>query len=118
MSISVITAAADWVTELVTGPALTSLLLIAIAVLAFTMLSGRLPLRRGSLVILGCFILTGAAEISRSMMEFLPNTPVPALPSSPAPIEVQELPALGPKPERTPSTGNPFDPYPGGKPVN
>jgi type IV secretion system protein VirB2 len=115
---SVTTAATDWVVGLVTGPILTTLLLIAIALLAFTMLSGRLPLRRGSLVILGCFILTGAAEISRSMMEFVPNTPIPALPSGPAPIKVQELPALGPKPERTPSTGNPFDPYPGGKPVN
>jgi hypothetical protein len=113
-----IAAAAHWLTALLTGPLVTALLVVAVAVLGMGMLAGRLSLRRGMEVVIGCFVLAGATEIAGSMMQRAPGTALPALPSAPVAVVEQALPPLGPDPAPRAPSGNPFDPYAGGQPVN
>lgn len=47
----------------------TPLCIIAIAMIGFSALSGRTPIRRGALAIVGCFILLGAAQISQALLQ-------------------------------------------------
>jgi hypothetical protein len=111
--VSSLATAATWFTSTVSGPIVTSLLTIAVALLGFSMLSGRLPLRRACEIILGCFLLVGATGISTSMLSFLPTGVPPSIDPEPVSIEVQALPPLGPDPAPSLPTGNPFDPYAG-----
>ena len=92
-----------WLQHLLLGGLATSVAVLAIAVAGTAMLTGRIDIRRGSTVILGCFLLFGAPTIATGLRNVLgtngaiaENTPSPAtkLPSMP------------------PST-NPFDPYAG-----
>ena len=57
---SAITSATSWASDLLFGPLATAIAVIAIAWIGFAMLSGRIDLRRGLCVILGCFLLFGA----------------------------------------------------------
>jgi type IV secretory pathway VirB2 component (pilin) len=91
-------AAAGWVERLLIGPLGTSLAVIAVAWFGFGLLSGRLSVRRGGLLILGCFILFGAPSLARGLLGLagetggarpmpVPQTitpPPPAVPSPPA----------------------------------
>jgi type IV secretion system protein VirB2 len=113
-----IDAAAHWFTALLIGPLVTALLVVAVAVFGMGMLSGRLSLRRGMEVVIGCFVLAGAAEIAGSMMQRAPGVGLSALPSAPVVVVEQALPPLGPDPAPRAPSGNPFDPYAGSKPVN
>ena len=45
------------------------LCVIAVALLGFMMLSGRMPLRRGLQVVLGCFMLLGASTIAAGLQQ-------------------------------------------------
>ena len=45
------------------GTAATVTAVIAVAIVGYMMLTGRIDWRRGAIVILGCFILFGAATI-------------------------------------------------------
>ena len=58
-----ILAAANWVQDTLLGNLATAAAVIAVAAVGFLMLSGRLNWRYGATVILGCFILFGAATI-------------------------------------------------------
>ena len=58
-----ILAAATWVQGTLLGNVATAVAVIAVAGVGFLMLSGRLNWRYGATVILGCFILFGAATI-------------------------------------------------------
>jgi type IV secretory pathway VirB2 component (pilin) len=58
-----ILAAVMWVQDTLLGNVATAVAVIAIAVVGFMMLTGRLEWRRGIAVILGCFIIFGAAAI-------------------------------------------------------
>lgn len=60
--------ALQWVVELLVGPIGTSVAVIAVAWVGFSLLEGRLTLRRGATVVLGCFILFGAQMIARELM--------------------------------------------------
>jgi hypothetical protein len=113
-----IAAAAHWFAALLTGPLVTALLVVAVAVFGMGMLAGRLSLRRGMEVVIGCFVLAGATEIAGSMMQRTPGAELPALPSGPAVLVEQALPPLGPDPAPRAPSGNPFDPYAGNRPVN
>jgi type IV secretion system protein VirB2 len=59
----VITGAMRWLQGTLLGSVATAAAVIAIAVVGFLMLSGRINWRHGAIVIFGCFILFGAASI-------------------------------------------------------
>lgn len=60
---SPILAAADWVQGTLLGNLATTAAVIAVAVVGFLMLTGRIEWRRGLTVIVGCFIIFGATAI-------------------------------------------------------
>ena len=60
---SPILAALDWVRDTMLGNLATAAAVIAVAVVGFMMLTGRIEWRRGLTVIFGCFIIFGAAAI-------------------------------------------------------
>ena len=111
-----IAASFDWLLALVSGPFVTFILTIAVALIGYLMLLGQFPVRRAAFAILGAFILIGSGQIAQSLFVAIPQTqPLP-----PA-LEFQELPEreLGNAPPPAPSRrGNPFDPYSGDEPVN
>lgn len=51
---------------------------IAVAPVGFLMLTGRLPLRRGGLVVLGVFLLLGAPAVAASLVDLARPSPVAA----------------------------------------
>jgi len=56
-------AALDWVQGTLLGNLATSAAVIAVAVVGFLMLTGRMDWRRGLTVVMGCFIVFGAVSI-------------------------------------------------------
>ncbi|QUL36890.1 TrbC/VirB2 family protein [Erythrobacter sp. JK5] len=113
---STLTAALDWLVALVTGPLVTVLLTIAVAVVGFQLLTGRIAVRRGALVILGGFILIGSGQIATALITAVPQGSVPvAAPPVPAVAIARELESTAPPPSRR---GNPFDPYAGNETVD
>lgn len=80
--------AIGWLGDTVFGTVAITLCVIAVAAIGLLMLSGRLPVRRGLQVVLGCFILLGAPIIAATFSDTLrePSTPLPppvAAPASP-----------------------------------
>ncbi len=59
----VIIGAMNWLQGTLLGTVATVAAVIAIASVGFMMLIGRIDWRRGAIVILGCFVLFGAASI-------------------------------------------------------
>lgn len=59
----VIVGAVTWLQGTLLGTAATVAAVIAIAAVGFMMLTGRINWRHGAVVILGCFVLFGAASI-------------------------------------------------------
>ena len=59
----VIINAVNWLQGTLLGTVATTVAVIAVAVVGFMMLTGRINWRHGAVVILGCFILFGAASI-------------------------------------------------------
>jgi type IV secretory pathway VirB2 component (pilin) len=60
---SVLVAAISWLQDVLLGTVATSIAVIAIAAIGFGMLTGRVNIRHGATVVLGCFILFGASTI-------------------------------------------------------
>lgn len=58
-----IVAAVNWLQGTLLGTVATVVAVIAVAAVGFMMLTGRLNWRHGAVVILGCFVLFGAASI-------------------------------------------------------
>jgi type IV secretion system protein VirB2 len=58
-----IVAALSWIQGTLLGNVATAVAVIAVAMIGFMMLTGRINWRIGATVILGCFILFGAATI-------------------------------------------------------
>ena len=56
-----------WVQGVALGSTATAVAVIAVAAIGLLMLSGRLELRRGITVVLGCFVLFGAAGIAGTL---------------------------------------------------
>lgn len=59
----VIINAVNWLQGTLLGTVATTVAVIAVAVVGFMMLTGRINWRHGAVVILGCFVLFGAASI-------------------------------------------------------
>lgn len=55
--------AVRWLQGTIMGTVATTVAVIAVAAVGFMMLTGRMNWRHGAVVILGCFILFGAASI-------------------------------------------------------
>ncbi len=60
--------AANWITGTLLGSAAITLCVLAIAFVGLMMLTGRLPVREGLRVVLGCFVLLGAPVIAAGFM--------------------------------------------------
>jgi type IV secretion system protein VirB2 len=58
-----IVAAVDWVQATLLGNVATTLAVIAVAIVGFMMLTGRVNWKHGAMVIAGCFVLFGATVI-------------------------------------------------------
>jgi type IV secretion system protein VirB2 len=58
-----ILAAVQWVQGTLLGNVATTVAVVAVAIVGFMMLTGRMNWRHGITVIIGCFILFGAAAI-------------------------------------------------------
>ncbi len=58
-----IMAAMNWIQGTLLGNVATSVAVIAVAIVGFMMLTGRMNWRHGVTVIIGCFVLFGAAAI-------------------------------------------------------
>jgi type IV secretion system protein VirB2 len=65
----VIVGALQWVQGTLLGAVATTVAVIAVAVVGFMMLTGRMNWRYGAMVILGCFVLFGAAAIVGGIRE-------------------------------------------------
>jgi len=59
----VLVNAATWMQDTLMGTVATTAAVIAVAAVGFLMLTGRMDWRRGAIVIVGCFVLFGAASI-------------------------------------------------------
>lgn len=105
-----IVTAVGWIEGVALGSVATSIALIAVASIGFLMLGGRLPVRRGATVIMGCFILFGAPVIASGLLGSLQSrrdVPVHAT-SPPSPLA-----AAIPKPAPVPTPAPSYDPYAG-----
>lgn len=93
-SASVIDTASGWIESTLLGTAAQILCVLAVAIVGLTMLTGRLPVRRGLQVILGCFVLFGAPVIAGALVSSVrERPPLPSPPRPPVPIRVEAPPA-------------------------
>ncbi|HSC19513.1 MAG TPA: TrbC/VirB2 family protein [Rhizomicrobium sp.] len=60
---SPLVAALDWIQGTLQGHVATSAAVVAVAIVGFMMLTGRVEWRRGVVVVIGCFIVFGATAI-------------------------------------------------------
>lgn len=92
-----IISALSWIEGTVLGTIATAVAVIAVAWIGFLMLSGRVDVRRAAHVILGCFVIFGAATIAAGIQaailgseDSLPDQtevappPPPVYPAAPA----------------------------------
>lgn len=106
---SVLVAAISWLQDVLLGTVATSIAVIAIAAIGFGMLTGRVNIRHGATVILGCFILFGASTIVNGLRYAASGVggydPPPVIVAAPSP----------PPQPRVQPTGAPapYDPYAG-----
>lgn len=99
-----IDGALGWIEGTLLGQAAASLCVVAVAIVGLTMLTGRLPLRQGLRVVLGCFVLMSAGGIVRGISGVWTESSLaaPAVSSEPQLLYKRE-----PLPQAT------FDPYAG-----
>jgi type IV secretory pathway VirB2 component (pilin) len=106
---SVLVTAISWVQDVLLGTVATSVAVIAVAAIGFGMLTGRINIRHGVTVVMGCFILFGASSIVAGLRYAASSAGgYDALPS----VIVQPPPSPPPQP-RPAGTPAPYDPYAG-----
>lgn len=91
----------EWIDGVLFGPVAIGLCVLAVAFVGFAMLTGRLPVRQGALVMVGTFILLGAPMIAAGLMTTVEggNEPPP-----PAPVSED----LQPREELPPASRDPY----------
>jgi type IV secretory pathway VirB2 component (pilin) len=106
---SVFAAAIQWLDGVLLGTLASTVAVIALASVGLLMLSGRVDVRRGAQVIIGCFIVFGASTIAAGIMGVIGGTgSAPQTQSLPSP------PPLYPAAPAQPARGSsPYDPYAG-----
>lgn len=105
---SVLVAAISWLQDVLLGTVATSIAVIAIAAIGFGMLTGRVNIRHGATVVLGCFILFGASTIVDGL-RYAANgvggyDSPPVVVAAPPPTQLRAQPTGAPAP---------YDPYAG-----
>ncbi|MBY8826575.1 TrbC/VirB2 family protein [Hephaestia mangrovi] len=85
-------AAANWVQGALLGTIATVIAILCVAAVGLLMLSGRIDLRRGVTVVLGCFLLFGAAGVVQDMHRDVTLAPAPYA-NVPPPPPAPPLPA-------------------------
>lgn len=108
---NVFLSAAQWVQAVLLGPLATSFAVIALASIGLLMLSGRVNIRRGATVIVGCFILFGAAGLAQGLRAVATSLPGDAASSRPVPTRT--LPPVDPSLASSDGQVGPADPYAG-----
>lgn len=109
-----VVAAVQWLQNTLLGTVATTVAVICVATVGLMMLSGRVDLRRGASVVVGCFILFGASSIAAGIrsvaagdslaMEPVYQVEPWAAPQAPAPTWTYQAP---------PAPAPPADPYAG-----
>lgn len=102
---SSLAAAGDWLTGTLLGSLAVALCVIAVAIVGLLLLTGRVAVREGARVIVGCFLLLGAPIVAASFFAM-------AQPEHAAPpvATVSNSPVL---PERADLPPAQYDPYAG-----
>lgn len=93
----------DWINGVLLGSLAVGLCVLAVAFIGALMLTGRLPLREGLRVVIGCFVLLGAPVIAAGFLWAGEDTSEP-LP--PLPVESE----VAPRGDLPPAN---YDPYSG-----
>lgn len=65
--------AAGWIGQTLFGTLAVTFCVLAVAIVGFTMLSGRMPVRRAVEVVIGSFILLGAPAIAAAFTALMQN---------------------------------------------
>jgi len=99
-----VASAVNWLTGTLLGTVATGLCIIAVAIVGFMMLSGRMHVRTGARVVTGCFILIGAPVIAAGLFGLADE----AAGDNPPTAVVVEVP-----PPRPPLPPSQYDPYAG-----
>lgn len=94
----------SWLTDTLFGDVAVTLGTLAVAFVGLTMLTGRLPIRHGAMVILGTFVLLGAPAIAASLIDLARQSGGPAEPPYIAPEDTD----LAPREELPAATYNPY----------
>jgi type IV secretion system protein VirB2 len=103
---SVVGPAVNWVSGLLFGPLATVIAVIAVAWVGFAMLSGRVDIRRGMTVLLGCFLLFGARDLANGLKMASSGDAAPAVSNvPPPPVYAEPVAPVNPP--------NGYDPYAG-----
>ena len=100
---SVFVTAIDWFVQLLTGSMSVAVAVVAVAWVGLALLQGRLEIRRGLRVVLGCFVLFSAAAMARGLLDAVQQGR-PNAPSAP-PVAMLPIPLRAASPQ--------FDPYAG-----
>jgi type IV secretory pathway VirB2 component (pilin) len=105
----VIAAAVQWLQGTLLGTIATALAVIGVAAVGLLLLSGRIDVRRGAQVIIGCFILFGASSIAPGIVRVVQGDNAPSeIAAAPPPP-----PAYPPPANRGSPAASPYDPYAG-----
>jgi type IV secretory pathway VirB2 component (pilin) len=64
-----IQTSADWLASFVVGEIAVTLCVLAVAFVGLALMSGRLVLRKGAFVVLGCFVVLGAPSLAAVLIE-------------------------------------------------
>ena len=107
---SALVAAISWVQQALCGSVATTVAVLAIAGIGFSMLAGRIAFRRGASIILGCFLIFGAASIANGIIAATHGDPAPSTAAA-APPPPSYPPASAKPPNGPGSPG--YDPYAG-----
>jgi type IV secretory pathway VirB2 component (pilin) len=106
---SAVVAAVQWLQGTLLGTVATSIAVISVAGVGLMMLSGRIDLRRGAAVIVGCFILLGAPTIAAGIQSMAQGGYEPAMPVySARPVPLRPEPPVAAAPAQQPSARDPF----------
>ena len=105
-----IVAAITWIEHVLLGTAATVLATIAVASVGMLLLTGRIEIRRGANIVIGCFLIFGAATIANGIMAAVQKDDAPpAANPAPPPPPYSQSPGPVQKSQNTPG----YDPYAG-----
>lgn len=104
MEPSSLIASVDWIQGVLLGTIGTAVAVLAVSSVGLLMLAGRVPVKRGMTVVVGCFVLFSAGSIAGALVASAGGRSEPAV-QNPAPAPPSYTPSL-------PRVA-PYDPYAG-----